>query len=323
MVITGASSGIGLCTALLFARRGWRLGLIARGSAGLADAYDRVSALGAMATSVVADVADAAALDAAATAIEAALGPIAVWINCAGNGVYGRFVDVPAAEFQRVTDVTYMGVVNGTRSALLRMLPRDRGTIVNVCSAIAYHGLPALSSYAGAKYAVRGFTLSVRAELAHERSTVRLATVYPPAVNTPFFSHAPSHLPRRPRPARPVYQPEIVAEGIYLAATTRRHEVNIAGITSLFAFGAKIAPALITYLVGRLGYAGQMTDSVEAGRRYAPAMFAPPPHAPGPHGPFGAEARGYSIQLWLQRRRRGVAMAALSLIALAAATLLH
>jgi short-subunit dehydrogenase len=155
VVITGASSGIGRCAAALFARQGWRVGLIARGEVGLQAASGDVERQGAVAATARADVVDLDALEEAATHIERALGPIDVWVNCAGNGTYGRFLDTPAAEFQRVTDVTYQGTVNGTRVALRRMLPRDSGRIVNVCSAVAFRGMPLLSSYSGAKHAVR------------------------------------------------------------------------------------------------------------------------------------------------------------------------
>src|ERR1700733_6461609 len=172
VVITGGSSGIGRCTAALFARRGWHVGLIARGAEGLAACSQDIEAAGSVAATAQADVTDTAALLSATNAIIAELGPIDLWINCAGSGVYGRFDDVPEAEFQRVTDVTYHGTVNGTRVALSHMRPRGAGCIINVCSAIAFHGLPLLSSYAGAKAAVRAFGQAMRSELALDRCPV-------------------------------------------------------------------------------------------------------------------------------------------------------
>ncbi len=299
-VITGASSGLGRCTATLFARHGWQVGLIARGEAGLDSVRAEIAATGGRAMAVIADVRDDGALESAADRIEASLGPIAVWINCAGNGVYGRFVDVPADEFDCVTDVTYRGTVNGTRAALRRMVPRNAGTVVNVCSAIAYHGMPLLTSYSGAKAAVRGFTDGVRAELAHERSRVHITIVFPPAVNTPFFSHAATHMARPPRPAKPVYAPSVVARGIFRAATARRREVRVGAITTLFEIGTKLVPGLVDRAIGRLGYEGQETDNPEAAVLREPTLFVPSARAWGAEGPFLAEAKGVPALDWVR-----------------------
>ena len=217
VVITGGSSGIGRCTAILFAQRGWRIGLIARGEQGLAASRRDVEAARRLSGAPPEGARRRSRQQIpcqAANAIVAVLGPIDAWINCAGgNGVYGRLEDVSEEEFRRVTDVTYHGTVNGTRVALSHMRKRGRGGIVNVCSAIAFHGLPLMSSYAGAKAAVRAFGQVIRGELRLERSAVRISTVFPPAVNTPFFSHAISHMGWPARPARPVYQPEVVGAG--------------------------------------------------------------------------------------------------------------
>jgi short-subunit dehydrogenase len=301
VVITGASSGIGRCTALLFGRNGWNVGLIARGPAGLASIRGELVDAGVRAACAAADVSDAAALDAAAALLESELGPITVWVNCAGNGVYGRFLDVTVEEFRQVTDVTYMGTVNGTRVALQRMVPRDAGTVINVCSAIAFGGLPVLSSYSGAKHAVRGFSDSVRHELIHQRSRVSLTTIFPPAVNTPFFSHAASHLSGSPRPAKPVYQPEIVADAILLAAMRRRSEMRVTGTTVLFNLATRLIPGIVHMAIQRLGSAGQQTDDEAVVQLREPSLFAPPPQASGGHGPFDAESRRFSVQMWLNR----------------------
>ena len=301
-MITGASSGIGRCTAVAFAAAGWKVGLIARGEAGLRSILDELRGGGAEAAFEAVDVVEAEALETAAVALEAALGPIDVWVNGAGNGVYGRFQDVSAAEFRRVTDVTYMGTVNGTRVALRRMVARDAGGIINLCSAIAFGGLPFLSSYSGAKHAVRGFTDSVRHELQNDGSRVRLTTIYPPAVNTPFFSHAPSYLPGAPRPAKPVYQPEIVADAILLAATRRLREIRVSGVTVVFSLAMRLVPGVVNRAIQRLGMDGQLTQDAEAGRRREPTLFAPSPHASRAHGPFDAESRRFSVQMWLLRR---------------------
>ena len=317
VVITGASSGIGRCTAGLFARHGWNVGLIARGPEGLRSLQSELAAGGTHAAIAPADVADAAALEQAGADLERKLGPADVWVNCAGNGVYGAFMDVPEDEFRRVTDVTYMGTVNGTRVALRRMVPRGRGVVVNVCSAMVFGSLPALSSYAGAKAAIRAFSDSVRHELEEARSAVRLTVIYPPAVNTPFFSHAPSYQPLPPRPAKPVYQPDIVADAILLAATTPRREVEVSGITVIFALASRLLPGVVRWAIGRLGAAGQTTADPEARRLHIPTLHAPS-SAPGrTYGPFSRESRRFSTQMWLNRRRGVVA----SLVAAAAGLL--
>jgi short-subunit dehydrogenase len=318
VVVVGASSGIGRCTAVLFARRGWRVGLISRGQAGLQSVYKEIKEGGGVACLAIADVCQDAQLEAAAEHIEKALGSLNVWINCAGNGVYGRFLDVPAVEFDHVTDVTYIGTVNGTRVALRRMLPRNFGTIVNVCSAIAYHGMPLLTSYSGAKAAVRGFTDGIRAELAHDSSRVRVTIVYPPAVNTPFFSHATTYMPRVPRPAKPVYEPDIVARSIFLAAVSRQREVRVGAITVLFDLGCRFAPRLVDRAIGRLGYEGQETGCPNVAALHEPTLFAPSARASGERGPFSDEARGVPGLDWLS----ATPLSLLAAIALCCATIL-
>lgn len=301
VVITGASSGIGRCTAAAFGAKGWNVGLVARGQAGLDSIRDELSTAGVTAACAVADVTDSAALEAAAATLEAELGPITVWVNGAGNGVYGRFQDVSEAEFRRVTDVTYMGTVNGVRVALRRMVKRDRGTIINLCSAIAFGGIPFLSSYSGAKHAVRGFTDSVRHELGNDGSRVRLTTIYPPACNTPFFSHAPSYMPGSPRPAKPVYEPEIVADAILLAATRSFREIRVSGVTCLFALAMRVMPGVVNFAISRLGMDGQLTQDSDAKRMHEPTLFAPSDRVSGVHGTFGPESRRFSLQMWLLR----------------------
>jgi short-subunit dehydrogenase len=301
VVITGGSSGIGRCTAALFAQRGWRVGLIARGAEGLLATSLDVEAAGMGVATAQADVTDCAALLQAANAIKAELGPIDVWINCAGNGVYGRFEDVPETEFQRVTDVTYHGTVNGTRVALSHMRPRGKGSIVNVCSAIAFHGLPLLSSYAGAKAAVRAFGQAIHGELALDRSHIKISTVFPPAVNTPFFCHATTHMGWPARPARPVYQPEVVAQGIWQAVASGRREMTISGTAAVFSLMTFLAPALIAWCTARLGMERQLTRDHEISQLQEPTLFTPSVRVFGVRGPFGRWARGWSTQLWLER----------------------
>jgi short-subunit dehydrogenase len=301
MIITGGSSGIGRCTAVLFAQYGWTVGLIARGQAGLIDAAASVRQQGGLVATAMADVAIAADLAEAARLLTAELGRPDVWVNCAGNGVYGQFPIVPAAEFDRVTAVTYTGTVNGCRTALGLMAARGHGTIVNVCSAAAFHGLPMMTSYAGAKAAVRGFAQALRAELRIASSSVRVVTVFPPAVNTPFFSHAVSHANWPARPARPVYQPEVVAAGIYYAATKGGAEVVVSGTASLFGLMARAAPELIAWCMTRLGFDGQLSRDPEAAALAAHTLFAPSALPSPVHGPFGRNARRRSFHLAVKR----------------------
>jgi NAD(P)-dependent dehydrogenase (short-subunit alcohol dehydrogenase family) len=301
VIITGGSSGIGRCTAGVFARAGWRVGLIARGVAGLASAATDVAMAGGMAATAVADVTDSRALAAATDRIEAALGPVDVWINAAGNGVYGRFTDVPEDEFRHVTEVTYLGTVNGVRVALARMRPRNRGTIVNVCSGVVFHGLPLMTSYSGAKAAVRAFGQALRIELAFERSRIRVSTVFPPAVNTPFFQHAISHMGWPARPVPPVYQPQVVARAILMAAQRGYPEMTITGTVACFALLSRLAPVWTGAVIRRLGVDGHLIRDGVAGEGGSPTVFAPSLKSAGVHGAFGERARRWSWQMGLRR----------------------
>ncbi len=275
--------------------------MIARGQAGLASAAAELRALGAEASTASADVAFAPELADAAHSLVAHLGVPDIWVNCAGNGVYGRFADVPCEEFDRVTAVTYGGTINGCRIALRLMGQSDRGSIINVCSASAFHGLPLMTSYAGAKAAVRCFGQALRAELRIARSPIRISTIYPPAVNTPFFSHAVSHMGWPARPAPPVYQPEVIAAAIYLAALRGSPEVLVSFTVVVFSLMNRLAPGLIAYTMTRLGFEGQLTRDSAAARLEQPTLFSPSTSSSPVHGPFGHRARRVSVQLWLMR----------------------
>lgn len=318
VVITGASSGIGRSAAALFGRHGWRVGLIARSADNLEAARKDVVAGGGTASVALADVADSAALEAAAAQIEGELGPIDVWVNNAGVSVYGKFMDITEEEFRRLTDVNYFGTVNGTRVALRRMLPRNRGTVVQILSAISYRGVPLQSPYSGSKYALRGFTEAVRAELANDNSAVHMTMVHPPAVNTPFYNHAVSHMPKPVRPPPPVYQPELVADAIYLAATTRRREVKVSGSTLGFAVVNKLTPGLLDYFAGKFGVAAQQSDQGGAVTIRDPNLYGPGQRPSSTHGPFDNESLSTSLQMWANRNRGAVGLAVgLGLIGLA------
>ncbi len=309
VVITGASSGIGRSAAALFGKHGWRVGLIARSADNLDATRKDVVAAGGTASVATADVADSAALEAAAAHIEGELGPIDVWVNNAGVSVYGKFMDIAEDEFRRLTEVNYFGTVNGTRVALRRMLPRNQGTIVQILSAISYRGMPLQSPYSGSKYALRGFTEAVRAELANDSSAVHMTMVHPPAVNTPFYNHAVSHMPKPVRPPPPVYQPEIVADAIYLAATTRRREVKVTGSTLGFAVANKLTPSLLDYFAGKFGVAAQQSDQGGAVAVRDPNLNGPGQRPSSTHGPFDSESLSTSAQMWANKNRGIVGLA--------------
>ena len=315
VAITGASSGIGRATAVRFARDGWRVGLIARGAEGLDQTRKDVIEAGGAASVQEADVADSAALEQAADRIAEELGPIDVWVNNAGVAVYGRFLDITEAEFRRLTETNYLGLVNGTRTALKRMIPRDSGAVVQVLSVLGYRGIPLMAPYCGSKFAGRGFTESVRSELIADGSRVHLTMVHPPAVNTPFYNHAASHMPKPVRPPPPIYQPEIIADAILLAATSRRREVKVTGSTWSMALANKVAPGLMDRLLGKVGVAQQQSDRGGAVAARDSNLFGPAQRLHAAHGPFDAESRGVSVQMWANRNRTAVALG-LGLLAL-------
>src|SRR6478752_1542372 len=242
VVITGASAGLGRATAREFARHGARVGLLARGREGLEAASREVEELGGIAMAIPTDVADAAAVEAAAAVIEEKLGPIGIWVNNAMTSVFSPVNKMEPEEFKRVTEVTYLGVVHGTLSALKRMLPRDRGVIVQVGSALAYRGIPLQAAYCGAKHAIQGFTESLRCELLHDKSHIRLTMVQMPALNTPQFRWVKSRLPHKAQPVPPIFQPEVAAEAIVWAAYSGRREVNVGWPTTKAIVGNNFFP---------------------------------------------------------------------------------
>src|SRR3989449_2065281 len=241
VVITGASAGVGRAMAQAFARRGARLGLIARGPDGLEATRAEVEQLGGSALVFGADVADAEKIEEAAARVEEEFGPIDIWVNNAMVSVFSPVKEMTAEEFHRVTEVTYLGVVYGTLAALKRMLPRDRGSIVQVSSALAYRGIPLQAAYCGAKHAIQGFTESLRCELLHDHSAVHVSMVHLPAMNTPQFDWVKSRLPREPQPVPPIYAPEIAADAIVWASSQRRREISVGGTTVAVIWANKIA----------------------------------------------------------------------------------
>ena len=302
VVITGASAGVGRATAWEFAKRGARIGLLARSLAGLTAARDEVESLGGQAFIVPVDVADHAQVEAAAGAVERVFGPIDIWINNAMASVFSPFRQMEPGEFLRVTEVTYLGVVHGTMAALRLMLPRNRGTIVQVGSALAYRSIPLQSAYCGAKHAVRGFTDSLRSELIHDNINIHLTMVQLPALNTPQFDWVKSRLPRQPQPVPPIFQPEVAARGIYWAAHHRRREVNIGFPTVTAIIANKVFPGYLDKYLARHGYDSQQTNEPDDPDR-PHNLWYPLPHDFGAHGRFDHQARSYSWQAWATTHR--------------------
>ncbi|HEY8601329.1 MAG TPA: SDR family oxidoreductase [Thermomicrobiales bacterium] len=304
VVITGASAGIGRATAIAFARQGAKLGLIARGQAGLEGAKRDVEAAGGTAVIIRADVADAEAVEAAAERVERELGPIDIWINSALVVVFSPVKEMNAAEFRRVTEVTYLGQVHGTLAALKRMLPRDRGKIIQIGSALAYRGVPLQAAYCGAKHATQGFCDSLQAELQHDGSNVRLTMVQLPAINTPLYRWFKSRLPYKARPVPPAYQPEVAVKAILWAADHDRREINVTEVSAIIVLGDKLLPGFGDWLLARLSYPLQMTAEPEDPHR--PHNLWEPLDATedhGAHGAFDAHSYTFSPQLWLATHR--------------------
>jgi NAD(P)-dependent dehydrogenase (short-subunit alcohol dehydrogenase family) len=308
VVVTGASAGVGRAAVRLFAGEGARLGLLARDHVGLEAARKEAEAAGGHALVVPTDVADPDAVEEAAQALERELGPIDVWVNDAMTSVFAPFKEMSPAEFQRVTEVTYLGFVNGTRAALRRMLRRDRGVIVQVGSALAYRGIPLQSAYCGAKHAVQGFTESVRCELLHDHSKVRIVSVHLPALNTPQFDWVLSRLPKRPQPVPPIYQPEVAARAIVWASHHPRREVWVGGTTVGTILANRVAPGLLDRYLGRTGYRSQQAPEPADPDRPA-NLWHPVEDDRGAHGGFDEKAHPRSLQLWATTHRRWLALA--------------
>jgi NAD(P)-dependent dehydrogenase (short-subunit alcohol dehydrogenase family) len=320
VVITGASAGVGRATVRAFARRGARIGLMARGSDGLTAARHEVEQLGGRALELPVDVAYADQVKAAAAAVEEEFGPIDVWINNAMVSVFSPAHKMTPAEFQRVTEVTYLGYVYGTLAALKRMRPRDRGVIVQVGSALAYRGIPLQSAYCGAKHAVQGFTESVRCELLHDGSNVKITMVQLPALNTPQFSWVKSRLPRKPQPVPPIYQPEVAADAIVWAANHYRRQWYVGGSTTVAIVGDKLAPGYGDRYLARQGYEAQQYNGLADPDR-PNNLYEPLPEDHGAHGEFDNRAADWSLQLLLSQRRPWLILGGALVLAIAAAGL--
>jgi NAD(P)-dependent dehydrogenase (short-subunit alcohol dehydrogenase family) len=309
IVVTGASAGLGRAIVERFARDGSAIGLIARGRERLEQARASVEALGGRALVLPVDVADADAVENAAERVERELGPIDVWINNAMVSVYSPIKETPAAEFRRVTEVTYLGYVHGTLAALRRMLPRDRGIIIQVGSALAHRSIPLQAAYCASKHAIMGFHESLLSELIHDGSHVRTTMVQMPAMNTPQFDWAKSRLPRQTQPVPPIFQPEVGADAVHHAV---RHDVGreflVAWPTVKAVFGEKLVPAYIDKELGRDGYSGEQT-SVLADPNRPDNLWEPVPGAYAAHGRFDDRSKNVSIELELAKRSPWLALA--------------
>ncbi|MDQ6736927.1 MAG: SDR family oxidoreductase [Gemmatimonadota bacterium] len=317
VVITGASAGVGRATVRAFARHGARIGLLARGHDGLEGAKSEVEAMGGKALILPVDVADADAVDAAASRVEAEFGPIDIWVNDAMTSVFSPFKDMTPAEFKRVTEVTYLGFVYGTMAALKRMLPRDRGTIVQVGSALAYRSIPLQSAYCGAKHAIAGFTDSIRCELIHDKSRVHITMVQMPALNTPQFGWVKSRLPHKAQPVPPIFEPEVAADAIYWAAHRREREVWVGMPTVAAIVGSKFIPGVLDRYLGRTGYASQQT-SQPVDPNAPNDLWEPVAGDHGAHGTFDSRAHAFCPELWTDQHRGLLAIGAVGLLGILA-----
>lgn len=304
VAITGASGGVGRATAREFARKGYKVALLARGKEGLEGARKDVEALGGVALPIQVELADAEQVEAAAARIEEELGPISIWINNAMNSVFSPVKEMKAEEYKRVTEVTYLGQVYGTLAAYKRMRRRNSGSIVMVGSALAYRGIPLQSAYCGSKHAIEGFFDSFRAELLHDQSNINLSIVHLPAMNTTQFGWVKSRLPNKGKPMGKIYQPEVAARAIFYAAHHQRRSIFVGSATAQTILGNKFFPGLLDHYLAKVGYSGQQTkEAEEPGRPHN--LWEPIPEDRGAHGGFDHQAVDHSLELQATTTRQG------------------
>jgi NAD(P)-dependent dehydrogenase (short-subunit alcohol dehydrogenase family) len=302
IVVTGASGGIGRATARAFGARGDRVALLARGEKGLQAAAQDVERAGGTGVPYSVDMADPEAVEAIADRVKHELGPIDVWVNVAFTSVFARADQIKPDEYRRVTEVSYLGYVYGTLAALRQMKPRDRGTIVQVGSALAYRGIPLQAAYCGAKHAIQGFHEALRCELLHDKSGVQVTMVQMPAVNTPQFSWVLSRLPKHPQPVAPIYQPEVAARAIlYAADHPGRREYWVGTSTAATLAANALAPGLLDRYLARTGIDAQQVQGSDASA--SPANLWEPDDGPagddfGAHGIFDDRAHRHDPQVW-------------------------
>jgi NAD(P)-dependent dehydrogenase (short-subunit alcohol dehydrogenase family) len=315
VVVTGASAGLGRAIVRRFAREGAHVALLARGRDGLEGARAEVEESGGKALVLPTDVADADAVERAAEAVERELGPIDVWVNNAMVSVFSPVKEMKPEEYRRVTEVTYLGYVYGTLAALSRMLPRDRGVIIQVGSALAYRGIPLQSAYCGAKHAIQGFMDSLRAELLHDGSRVRVTMVQMPAMNTPQFEWVKSRMPNKPLPVPPIFQPEVGADAVYFAAHNERREMYVGFPTVKAVVGDKLVPGYADHYLARNGYESQQRDEPDDPNR-PNNLWEPLAGDHGARGPFDQLSSDRSAQLWATENRNWLMMAGAGLAGL-------
>jgi NAD(P)-dependent dehydrogenase (short-subunit alcohol dehydrogenase family) len=304
VVITGASAGLGRAIAHEFGKAAARVGLISRDLPALEATAAEVESVGGMAATYAADVSDDQAVEAAAASFEERLGPIDVWINNAMVSVFSPIKEMEAAEFRRVTEVNYLGYVHGTLAALRRMLPRNRGRIIQVGSALAQRSIPLQAAYCASKHAIVGFTDSLRCELYHDKSRVKAIVVHMPAMNTPQFTWVKSRLPNLPQPVPPIYAPEVGARVILHAALTSspRREYWVGGSTVKAIVGQKFIPGLLDFYLGKTGYKSQQRPEPDSPER-PNNVWHPVSTTLGAHGPFEKQSRPFSLEAEVSKHR--------------------
>jgi NAD(P)-dependent dehydrogenase (short-subunit alcohol dehydrogenase family) len=308
IVITGASAGVGRAAVRAFAKRyrdRARIGLLARGRDGLEGAKAEVEREGGRALVCVTDVADYAQVENAAARVEEELGPVDVWVNDAMVSMYSTFMDMTVEEFEHITRVTYLGYVHGTRAALQRMLPRDRGVIVQVSSALAHRSIPLQSAYCGAKHAINGFTEALRCELFHNNSRVRLSLVDLPGVNTTQFTWTKNNMGKKVRPTGPIFQPEVAADAIVFASENNRKEIWVGYPTTESVVGEKVASGLLDHYLSHAAWEGALRPESDSPSR-PDNFWQPLPGDHGSHGPFDDQSHDASAQLWMGKHRKGL-----------------
>jgi NAD(P)-dependent dehydrogenase (short-subunit alcohol dehydrogenase family) len=318
VVVTGAGAGIGRAIARRFGEDGCKVALLSRGEEALTGAKRDVESAGGTALAIPTDVADPEAVEGAAARVERELGPIDVWVNDAMTTVFAFFEEIEPEEYRRATDVTYHGTVWGTRAALKRMLPRDRGAIVLVGSALAYQGIPLQSPYCGAKHAIKGFFDSVRAELRHKGSNVHVSMVQLPGLNTPQFDHCRAKTPGHPQPVAPVYQPEVAADAVHWAAGHRRRQAYVGFSTLYTVLGSKLAPWVAERYLAKTAVSGQQAEEPPDEQNKAGNLMEPQPGDRGARGRFSGKAHERSPQWWASKHRGVLAGAAAAALAGAA-----